>query len=151
MTDLNMVALIGRLTRDAELKYTPSGIAACKFALAVNRKKKNGDTWVDEASFFEVVLWGHQGEVLNQYLVKGKQVCVNGELRQERWQDRDSGKGRSRIEIIAENIQLLGGGNNGGDNGQGYSGGKSNYGDGQKKSLRRTENDHGEFTDDISF
>jgi single-strand DNA-binding protein len=123
-----MVVLIGRLTRDAELKYTAGGQAVCKFSVAVNRKKKDGDNWVDEASFFDVVLWGRQGEVLNQYLLKGKQVGVNGELRQERWQDRDSGQVRTKVEIIAANIQLLGGGNGNGESGGGSSGGNAGNG-----------------------
>jgi len=127
MADLNSVNLIGRLTRDAELKYTSGGTPVCKFSIAVNRKKKDGDNWVDEASFFDITLWGRQGEALNQYLVKGKQIGVKGELRQERWEQ--DGQKRSRIEVVAMDIQLLGGGNNnGGDQGQGYSGGNSNGG-----------------------
>jgi single-strand DNA-binding protein len=135
MADINQVVLIGRLTRDAELKYSAGGVAVSKFVVAVNRKTKRGDEWVDEASFFDIALLGKQGEALNQYLVKGKQIGINGELRQERWQD-NQGKSRSRIEVIANNIQLLGGGNseNRGDssNGDGYSGGGNNnrYGSG---------------------
>jgi single-strand DNA-binding protein len=167
MSDLNQVIMIGRLTRDAELKYTSGGVAACKFSIAVNRKKKNGDQWVDEANFFDVVLWGRQGEALNQYLAKGKQIGVDGELRQERWQDRDSGQNRSRVEIVASKIQLLGGGNNsGGDNGSygGESRGGGNSGNGRRGYSsdnnrssspaqgqdRTRENDDG-FTDDMPF
>jgi single-strand DNA-binding protein len=106
--DVNRVILIGRCTRDAELKYTSGGMAVCKFAIAVNRRKKNGDQWVDEASFFDVVAWGKIGEALNQYLVKGKQVAVEGELHQNRWEQ--DGQSRSKVEINADNIQLLGGG-----------------------------------------
>jgi single-strand DNA-binding protein len=172
MSDLNRVILIGRLTRDAELKFTASGQAVCKFSIAVNRKKKNGDQWEDEANFFDIVLWGRQGESLNQYLLKGKQVGVSGELRQERWQDRDSGQARSKVEIVASNIQLLGGGNNNGgygsDNGN-YGGGsrggneRGNSGDRRSGSYssnrssgpapgrgRTRENDDG-FTDDMPF
>mgnify|MGYP001289403650 CR=1 FL=1 len=108
MADVNHVILIGRCTRDAELKYTSGGMAVCKFAIAVNRRKKNGDQWVDEASFFDVVAWGKIGEALNQYLVKGKQVAVEGELHQNRWEQ--DGQSRSKVEINADNIQLLGGG-----------------------------------------
>ncbi len=107
MADVNHVVLVGRLTRDAELRYTSSGIAVCNFAVAVNRRRKNGDEWSEEVSFFDIVLWGRQGEALNQYLVKGKQVAVDGELRQNRWEQ--DGQSRSRIEIIANNLQLLGG------------------------------------------
>lgn len=106
--DINSVILVGRLTRDAELKYTSSGTAVCKFAIAVNRSRKNGESWEDEAHFFDVVLWGRQGEAIHQYLAKGKQVGVTGELRQNRWQT-DDGQNRSRVEIHALNVQLLGG------------------------------------------
>lgn len=107
MADINHVVLVGRLTRDAELKYTSSGIAVCNFAVAVNRRRKTGDDWSEEASFFDVVLWGRQGEALNQYLVKGKQVAIDGELRQNRWEQ--DGQTRSKVEIVANNIQLVGG------------------------------------------
>jgi single-strand DNA-binding protein len=110
MTDLNHVDLICRLTRDAELKYTAGGTAICKFGVAVNRNRKDGDTWKDEVSFIDIVVWGKQGESLHQYLVKGKQVGISGELRQERWQH--EGQNKSRVEVVANNIQLLGGGNN---------------------------------------
>jgi single-strand DNA-binding protein len=108
MVDLNHVVLIGRLTRDAELKFTASGQAVCKFSIAVNRRKKSGDNWIDEPNFFDIVLWGRQGESLNQYLVKGKLVGVDGELRQDRWEQ--DGQNRSKVEIVAANLQLLGGG-----------------------------------------
>jgi single-strand DNA-binding protein len=108
MVDLNHVVLIGRLTREAELKYTSSGQAVCKFSIAVNRRKKNGDQWEDEANFFDIVIWGRQGESLHPYLVKGKMVGVDGELRQDRWQQ--DGQNRSKVEIVANFLQLLGGG-----------------------------------------
>jgi len=125
MADVNHVILIGRLTRDAELKYTSGGQAVCKFAIAVNRRKKSGDQWVEEASFFDIVLWGRSGETLNQYLVKGKQVAVEGELHQNRWEQ--DVQARSKVEIMALNVQLLGGtsGSNasgGGANSGGYGG-----------------------------
>jgi single-strand DNA-binding protein len=130
MADLNHVTLIGRLTRDAELKYTSGGQAVCKFSIALNRRRKNGDQWEDEANFFDIVLWGRQGEALNQYLVKGKMVGVEGELRQDRWQQ--DGQNRSKVEIVATNLQLLGGGSGGGSSGGGNSGasGAGNYGGG---------------------
>ena len=105
MADINHVVLVGRLTRDAEIKYTSSGQAVCKFSVAVNRRRKTGDQWVDEPNFFDVVVWGRQGESLNQYLVKGKQVGLDGELRQDRWEQ--DGQNRSRVEIVANNLQLL--------------------------------------------
>jgi single-strand DNA-binding protein len=120
VADVNHVILIGRLTRDAELKYTSGGMAVCKFAIAVNKRRKQGEQWVDEANFFDIVLWGRQGETLNQYLVKGKQVAVEGELHQNRWEQ--DGQSRSKIEINANNVQLLGG-----NAGQGNGGGSGSY------------------------
>ena len=152
MADINHVVLVGRLTRDAELKYTASGQAVCKFAVAVNRRRKNGDQWEDEANYFDVVLWGRQGESLNQYLLKGKTVGVDGELRQDRWQQ--DGQNRSKVEIVASNIQLLGGGFGGGQSGQG-SGGGGGSGSQNFPQKNRGENaappSDDEFTDDIPF
>ena len=101
--------IIGRLTRDMETRYTAGGMAIGKFSLAVNRKKKSGEQWVDEASFFDMTCFGKTAENLAQYMTKGKQVGVDGSLHQDRWQD-DSGQARSRVVINADNIQLLGGG-----------------------------------------
>jgi single-strand DNA-binding protein len=127
MADLNHVVLIGRLTRDAELKYTANGQAVCKFSIAVNRRRKNGDQWEDEANFFDIVVWGRQGESLAQYLVKGKMVGVDGELRQDRWQQ--DGQNRSKVEIVANYLQLLGGGPNSSGSGSYSSGAASSGGD----------------------
>jgi len=118
--DLNHVILIGRLTRDAELKYTANGMAVCKFSLAVNRRKKQGDQWVEEGNFFDITLWGRSGEAINQYLIKGKQVAVEGELRQDRWEQ--DGQPRSKVAVVANNVQLLGGGSQGGVSQGGVSG-----------------------------
>jgi single-strand DNA-binding protein len=107
MNDMNHAYIIGRLTRDAEMKYTTNGKAVCRFSIAVNEKQKVGDEWKDEASFFEIVLWGQIAESLKQYLVKGKQIAVSGKLQQERWNQ--DGQTRSKVVIIAVNIQLLGG------------------------------------------
>ena len=106
MADINHVVLVGRLTRDAELKYTNSGSAISKFGLAINRRKRVDEQWVEEANFFDIVVWGKVAEALNPYLVKGKQVGVEGELRQNRWEQ--DGQKRSKVEISASNIQLLG-------------------------------------------
>lgn len=119
--DINHVILVGRLTRDAELKYTNSGSAVASLSLAVNRRRKNGDQWVDEANFFDVTLWGRSAEGLSSYLTKGTRIGVDGELRQNRWQQ--DGQNRSKVEIVASNIQLLG--NSGGNSGGGNTGGQS--------------------------
>jgi single-strand DNA-binding protein len=115
--DLNRVILVGRLTRDAELQYTSSGWAILKMGLACNRRRKQGDQWIDEANFFDVTLFGKRGESLSQYLQKGQQIAVEGQLKQDRWEQ--DGMKRSKVVIEATNIQLLGGKNdrqNNGDN-----------------------------------
>jgi len=109
VADINQVVLVGRLVRDAELKYTGNGTAVSKFSLAINRRIKKGDEWTDEVSYFDITLWGKQAESLSKYLVKGKQIGINGELRQSRWEQ--DGQKRSKVEVNAQNIQLLGGGN----------------------------------------
>ena len=107
MNDLNSVIVIGRLTKDQEMKYTQNGSAVMSLSIAVNRSYKQGEQWVNSASYFDVSVWGKMAETLNQYLHKGKQVCVSGHLEQQRWQAQD-GSNRSRIVIMAENVQLLG-------------------------------------------
>jgi single-strand DNA-binding protein len=110
--DINHVVLVGRLTRNAELKYTNNGAAVSKFSLAINQRRKKDDQWVDESHFFDIVLWGKTAESLNQYLVKGKQVGIEGQLRQNRWEQ--EGQARSKVEIFATNVMLLGSGSGGG-------------------------------------
>lgn len=107
MADINHVILVGRLTRDAELKYTNTGFAITNFSLAVNRRMKKDDTWQEEASFFNAVLFGKRAEAIHQYLTKGKQIGIQGELRQNRWEQ--EGQSRSRVEIVVNDIQFLGG------------------------------------------
>jgi single-strand DNA-binding protein len=126
MADLNHVVLVGRLTRDAELKYTTNGFPISTFSLAINRRRKNGEQWVEEANFFDITLYGKSAESLKAYLVKGKQIALEGELRQDRWEQ--DGQPRSKVVISANNIQLLGGGNStgggaAGSYGSGASGG----------------------------
>jgi len=106
--DLNVVAVTGRLTREAELKYSSGGIAFAKFSIAVNRRTKKVDQWVDDASFFDCTLFGKSAESLNPYLTKGQQVAINGSLVQERWEQ--DGQNRSKVGIIANSLTLLGAG-----------------------------------------
>lgn len=107
MNDVNEVILIGRLTKDMELKYLQSGSAVGKLSVAVNRSVKRGDQWVDEASFFEATLFGKQAEALKQYLTKGKQVALSGFLKQDRWEK--DGQKFSKVQIVCSSVQLLGG------------------------------------------
>lgn len=113
MTDLNHVVLIGRLTRDLgsderDFGYLPNGQARANVSIAVNRSKKQGDEWIDEVSYFEVAIFGKTAENLKPYLLKGKQIAVDGHLKQDRWKDQQ-GNNKSKISIVAENVQLLGG------------------------------------------
>jgi len=104
--EINNLVLIGRLTRDAELKMTNSGLAILHFSLAVNRSQKVGDKWEKVADFFDVTTFGKQGEAVAQYMTKGTQVAIEGELRQDRWEK--DGQKHSKVAIVADNIQLLG-------------------------------------------
>jgi single-strand DNA-binding protein len=105
--DFNHVIIIGRLVNDAILKYTSGGMAIANLSLAVNRRVKKGEQWTDEVSFFESVLFGKTAEGLKPYLLKGKQIAVEGELKQDRWEQ--DGRSRSKVVINASNVQLLGG------------------------------------------
>lgn len=128
--DINKVFEIGRLTRDEELKYTPGGMAVGSFAIAVNRRVKKGQEYVDEVNYFDVSIFGKQAENLQRFLTKGKQVAIDGYLKQDRWQDQATGQNRSAVKIIANDIQLLGGrdgGNNQLSQTTGYE--RDDYGD----------------------
>ena len=110
--DMNKVILIGRLTRDLgaderSFGYAPNGNARANVSIAVNRSRKSGDQWVDEVYYFDITIWGKTAENLKPYLTKGKQICVEGYLKQDRWEK--DGQKQSRITIVADNVQLLGG------------------------------------------
>ena len=115
--DLNKLFLIGRLTRDCgsdpngrDFGYTQQGLCRAVISIAVNRSKKQQDgTYADEVSYFDINIWGKTAENLRQYLLKGTQVMVEAVIKQDRWQDKQTGKNCSKIAIHAENIQLLGG------------------------------------------
>ncbi len=106
-SDLNIFAGIGRLTRDPELRYTPSGKAVCKFGLAINRNYRNQDgNNVEDTLFINVSSWGRQAEHCSQFLKKGRRVAINGELKSNSWQDREGNK-RVTYEINARSVQFL--------------------------------------------
>lgn len=115
--DINHVTIVGRLTRDAETSHLPSGVAVAKISIAVNRSRKNGDQWVEEVSYFDSAIFGKTAENLKPYLSKGKQIGLEGHLKQDRWEK--DGQKFSRISIIADNVQLLGGRSDGGSSGYG--------------------------------
>ena len=146
MTDLNHVVLIGRLTRDLgidekDFGYVGNGMARANVSIAVNRSKKNGDQWIDEVSYFDITIWGKTAENLKPYLIKGKQVCIEGHLKQERWEH--EGQKRSKISIVADNVQLLGGKSDGGQ-----SSGAPTFKPAENNSYSGEE---GDFPEDIPF
>ena len=105
-SDINSVVIVGRLTRDAELRYLNSGTAVASISIAVNRSKKDGDQWISEANFFDVSYFGKGAEGIKPYLTKGTQIAVQGSLRQDRWEK--DGQKFSRENILADSIELLG-------------------------------------------
>ena len=105
MSDINSVTIIGRLTRNAELKYTTTGTAICNFSVALNKRYGSGDQKKESVHFFNIVLWGKAGEALSQYLTKGKQVGITGELDQQRWEK--DGQQHSQVKITAKTVQFL--------------------------------------------
>jgi single-strand DNA-binding protein len=103
------VTLVGNLTRDPELRQTPSGTPVCQLGVAVNSSYKDSSgQWVEKPNFFDVVVWGTQGENCARYLSKGRQVAVDGRLDQRSWDAQDGTK-RSKVEIIADTVMFIGG------------------------------------------
>ncbi|HEX2099671.1 MAG TPA: single-stranded DNA-binding protein [Candidatus Synoicihabitans sp.] len=110
MANLNRVLLIGNLTRDPELRVTPKGTGICQFGLAVNREyKDDAGKKHEETTFIDVEAWGRQGEAIAKYCTKGRPLFVEGRLKLEQWEDKTSGQKRSRMKVILENFQFLGG------------------------------------------
>lgn len=106
MTDINRVNLIGRLTRDPELRYTPSGAAVCSFTLANGRTFTQSGEKKEQTSFIDCVAWQKTGEIIAEYCKKGHRIAVEGRLQQRSWDDQD-GKKRSKIEVVIDNFQFL--------------------------------------------
>ena len=108
-SNINRVILTGNLTKDPELRSTPSGTSICKLRIAVNTRRKDASgQWVDKPNYFDVTVWGAQGENCAQYLQKGRGVAIDGRLEWREWQDQ-SGNKREAIEIVADGVQFLGG------------------------------------------
>lgn len=138
MANLNKVMLIGNLTADPDVRSTPRGTPVTELRLAVNRISNgpNEGERREEVTYLDVTCWGRQGEIAGQYLTKGRPVFIEGRLQMDTWEDKQTGQKRSRIRIIAENLQLLGsrdgspqGGGNGGYQQQGgYQPRQNNYG-----------------------
>jgi single-strand DNA-binding protein len=105
------VTLVGNLTRDPELRQTPNGASVCQLGVAVNSSYKDGSgQWVEKPNYFDVVVWGPQGENCARYLSKGRQIAVDGRLDQRSWEAQDGTK-RSKVEIVADTVMFIGGQN----------------------------------------
>ncbi|MGL4400373.1 MAG: single-stranded DNA-binding protein [Luteolibacter sp.] len=125
MANLNKVMLIGNLTRDPELRHTPSGKTVSEIGLAINRTWTNDQGQKQEdTTFVDVTLWGKQAEVVQQYVTKGSPIYIEGRLQLDTWDDKETGKKRSKLRIVAENFQFLSGkpgATGAGNSGGGYS------------------------------
>jgi single-strand DNA-binding protein len=121
-TNINSVVITGNLTRDPELRSTPGGTSVCKLRVAVNSRRKDGQSgeWIDKPNYFDVTVWGAQGENCANYLSKGRPVAVQGRLEWREWESQDGGK-RQAVEIIADSVQFLGS-RDGGGSGNGFQG-----------------------------
>ena len=129
MSSFNKVILMGNLTRDPETRYAQSGTAIVKFSLAVNRRFQDGDgNWRDEASFIDITMFGKRGEAFARFHSKGKPAFIEGSLRLDQWEDRETGQKRSKLYVVADNWEFVGsGGGQGGQGGQGGGGGGGGY------------------------
>ena len=124
-TNINRIVMTGNLTRDPELRSLQSGMSVCSLRIASNTRRKDQSTgeWVDKANYFSVTVWGAQGENCARFLSKGRPVAIDGRLEWREWQDQQ-GNNRQSVEIIADNVQFLGGreeGMGGGGNGGGFT------------------------------
>jgi single-strand DNA-binding protein len=124
MASFNRVILLGNLTRDPQVRYTPSGTAVAEIGMAVNRYwfDKQSNTRREETTFVDVTLWGREAEVAGEYLAKGRPVLIEGRLQLDTWDDKQTGQKRSKLRVVAEHMQMLG---SRGDGGGGSGGGRS--------------------------
>jgi single-strand DNA-binding protein len=138
MASYNRVVLVGNLTRDPELRYTPSGTAVTEIGLAINdRRKGPGGDWIEETTFVDVTLWERTAEVASEYLTKGSPVLIEGRLKLDTWEK--DGKKNSKLRVVGEKMQMLGSrtGSGGGGSGGGGSGGSGSGGGGQEGAGAR--------------
>lgn len=110
MANVNKVMLLGNITREIEVRYTPNGTAVAELGMAVNRVRKGEDgEKIEEVTFVEVTLWGKQAELAGQYLAKGRSVFIEGRLQLDQWDDKQTGQKRQRLRVVGENMQFIGG------------------------------------------
>ncbi len=136
MASFNKVILMGNLTRDPQVRYTPRGSAVAEIGLAVNRTwfDKQTNSRKEEVTFIDVTLWGRDAEVAGEYLSKGRPVLIEGRLQLDSWDDKETGQKRSKLRVVGESMTMLGsrgdGGGGGGGNRGNYNSGKSSGGGG---------------------
>ncbi|MDX6642037.1 MAG: single-strand DNA-binding protein [Solirubrobacteraceae bacterium] len=135
MASFNKVILLGNLTRDPEVRYTPKGTAVTELGMAVNRvyTAENGEKR-EETTFVDVTLWGRTAEIAGEYLKKGRPVFIEGRLQLDTWDDKQSGQKRSKLKVVGEGLQLLGGRPGGGGAGAGGGGGDEESSGGSRPS-----------------
>ncbi len=133
MASFNRVILVGNLTRDVELRYTPQGTAVTDIGLAVNDRVKRNDQWVDEATFVDITLWGRTAEVASEYLGKGSQVLIEGRLKLDTWEK--DGKKNYKLRVVGEKMQMLGSRRSGGSS---SPGGETAYSDSAQQPAADT-------------
>ena len=155
MASVNKVILMGNLTRDPELRYTPKGTAVADLGIAVNRRVSDGSgNWSDETTFVDVTVWGNTAENAQKYLSKGRGVYVEGRLQLDTWDDKQSGQKRSKLKVVGENVQFL-------PDAKGGGGGRSSSADqpsasGSAQSAPKggsaaADDDYDDEADDIPF
>ena len=128
-SNINVVVITGNLTQDPELRHLGSGTAVCELRVAVNSRRKDGSTgeWVDKPNYFNVTVWGAQGENCANYLSKGRPVAIEGRLDWREWEAKDGGGKRQAVQIIANSVQFLGSRDGGGGSGGGGNGGGGGF------------------------
>lgn len=139
--NFNKVILLGNLTRDPELRVTPGGLSICKLGLAVNRTYKSQGEQREETTFVDIDVFGQQAEVISKYMSKGRPILIEGRLRLDEWEDKNSGQKRSKLGVVCENFQFVGG--RGDDSGGGGGGGYD-----QSSPPRRTQSQPAPAEDD---
>lgn len=152
MASFNKVILMGNVTRDPEVRYTPGGTAVTDIGLAVNRywMDKSTNERKEETTFIDVTLWGRTAEIAGEYLSKGRPCLIEGRLQLDQWEDRETGQKRSRLKVVGDTLQLLGGRGEGGGGGggQSYSGGGSGQSQGNASQIRESRTPDQTFYDD---
>jgi single-strand DNA-binding protein len=149
MASFNKVMLLGNLTRDPEVKYTPKGSAVADIGLAVNRTyTTDGGEKREETTFVDVTMWGRQAEIAGEYLKKGRPLFVEGRLQLDTWDDKQTGQKRSKLRVVCENFQMLGS-RDGGEGGGSGGGGRSSGGGSRSAKSAPAADEGGD--DDIPF